>query len=192
LAGHDRERQIGRRDTLVTRSGEDMKVWIGVLFLLASVGCSSDPLKGLAPGTGPAISDAALYALIQPDPSWAFYKRSAAPIARTSHPHPQSHALVRYNARAATQLDAAGKVRAGAVFPDSSIIVKELSNGTSVSTYAVMMKVRGSSSAGFDGWIWGELGPTGSVSYSTAGRGAACASCHSSGIDYTRMNDSHP
>ena len=83
-------------------------------------------------------------------------------MARDSRPHPESHALVRYNLRAATQLDASGKVRSGAVFPDSSIIVKELSNGTTVSVYAVMMKVRGSSSAGFDGWIWAELGRLGS------------------------------
>ena len=113
-------------------------------------------------------------------------------MARDSRPHPESHALVRYNLRAATQLEASGKVRSGAVFPDSSIIVKELSNGTTVSVYAVMMKVRGSSSTGFDGWVWAEMGPTGVVRYSTAGRGGACSSCHSSGIDYTRMNDSHP
>jgi hypothetical protein len=169
-----------------------MKGLVCALVLLVGVGCTSDPLKGLAPGTGPALSDAALYTLVQADPSWTFYKRSATPIARSSHPHPESHALVRYNVRAATQLDATGKVRAGAVFPDSSIIVKELSNGTTLSTYAVMMKVRGSSSAGFDGWIWAELGPGGTVQYSTAGRGAACSSCHASGIDYTRMNDTHP
>jgi hypothetical protein len=169
-----------------------MKALICALVLLAGIGCASDPLKGLAPGTGPAISDAALFALVQSDPSWTFYKRSASPIVRSSHPHPESHALVRYNQRAATQLDASGKVRSGAQFPDSSIIVKELGNGTTLSTYTVMMKVRGSSSAGFDGWIWAELGPTGAVVYSTAGRGAACSSCHSSGIDYTRMNDTHP
>jgi len=160
--------------------------------LLVGVGCASDPLKGVSPGTGPAISDAALYALVMSDPSWRFYKRSAIPIVRDSRPDPDSRALVRYNLRAASQLDAAGKVRCGAVFPDSSIIVKELSNGTTLSTYAVMMKVRGSSSAGLDGWIWAELGPTGDVKYSTVGRGAACSTCHASGIDYTRMNDSHP
>ena len=169
-----------------------MKRLVCAFVLLVGVGCTSDPLKGLAPGTGPAISDAALYALVQADPSWTFYKRSATPIRRDSRPHPESHALVRYNLRAATQLDGSGKVRSGAVFPDSSVIVKELSNGTTVSVYAVMMKVRGSSNAGFDGWIWAELRPNGTVQYSTMGRGAACSSCHASGIDYTRMNDTHP
>ncbi len=169
-----------------------MKSLALVLVLIGTVGCSSDPLKGLAPASGPAVSDASLSALSQTGPTWAFYKRSATPITRSSRPHPESKALVRYNAQAATQLDAAGKVRSGASFPDSSIIVKELSDGSTVVTYAVMMKLRGSSSAGFDGWVWAEFGPNGAVKYSTAGRGGSCSSCHSSGIDYTRMNDSHP
>ncbi len=161
-------------------------------MLLVVGGCKTDPLDGLTPGTGPAVSDAALYALSQSNGSWTYYKRSATPIRRESRPHAEPYALVRYNALAASQLDAAGKVRSGAVFPDSSVIVKELSNGTTVSTYAIMMKVRNSSSAGFGGWIWAELGPNGTVIYSTSRRGAGCSGCHESGIDYTRMNDSHP
>ena len=169
-----------------------MKSFKFALLVLGTLSCANDPLKGLAPGSGPAVSDVALYALAQPAASWTFFKRSSTPIARSSRPHPETHALVRYNARAATQLDAAGRVRSGAVFPDSSIIVKELSNGSTLITYAVMMKLRGSSSAGFDGWIWAEFEPNGAVKYSTTGRGGACSSCHSSGIDYTRMNDSNP
>ena len=161
-------------------------------LLICTLGCSSDPLRGLSPGTGAAVTDADLVRLIKTDPSWTFYKRSATPITRSSRPHPDAQALTRYNTRAATQLDAAGKVRAGASFPDSSIIVKELSNGSTIDMYAVMMKLRGSSSAGFDGWIWAEFAPDGTVRYSTTGRGGACSSCHSSGIDYTRMNDTHP
>ena len=161
-------------------------------LLSLTLGCSSDPLKGLAPGTGAPVSDAALFALSRGDQSWSFYKRSATPIVRSSRPHAESQALVRYNARAATQLDAAGKIRSGASFPDSSVIVKELANGSTLVTYAVMMKLRESASAGRDGWIWAEFDPTGTVTYSTTGRGGACSSCHSSGIDYTRMNDSHP
>lgn len=160
--------------------------------LVLTLGCSSDPLRGLAPGSGPAVNDADLRALIAPGKAWTFYKRSATPISRSSGPHPESMALVRYNAHAATQLDAAGKVRAGASFPDSSIIVKELSDGAAVGVYAVMMKLRGSASAGFDGWVWAEFTGDGTSKYSTSGRGGACSSCHSSGIDYTRMNDSHP
>lgn len=161
-------------------------------IVAASAACSADPLKGLTPGTGAEVSDAALFGLIPSGPSWSFYKRSSTPITRSSRPHPESNALVRYNARAATQLDAEGKVRRDAVFPDSSIIVKELSNGSSLGPYAVMMRLRGSSSAGVDGWVWAEFSPSGAVQYSTRQRGGACSSCHSAGIDYTRMNASHP
>ena len=111
---------------------------IAAAIVAASAACSSDPLKGLTPGTGAEVSDAALFGLIPSGPSWSFYKRSSTPITRSSRPHPESNALVRYNARAATQLDAEGKVRRDAVFPDSSIIVKELSNGSTLNTYAVM------------------------------------------------------
>ncbi len=169
-----------------------MKLFVFALVIVGTLSCANDPLKGLAPGSGPAVSDVSLYALAQPAASWTFFKRSSTPIARSSRPHPETHALVRYNTQAATQLDASGKVRAGASFPDSSIIVKTLSNGSTLVTYSVMMKLRGSSSAGFDGWIWAEYEPNGAVKYSTAGRGGACSSCHSSGIDYTRMNDSNP
>lgn len=154
--------------------------------------CKNDPLTGLEPGTGPVVSDADLKTLIQASPNWVYYKRSTTPITRSSVPHPEQQALVRFNPQASTQLDAAGKVKSAASFPDSSVIVKELSTNGVLGTYAVMMKLRNSASAGFGGWIWAEYERDGRVRYSTAGRGAACSSCHSPGIDYTRMNDSHP
>lgn len=160
------------------------------LALLAS--CGSDPLSRLTPGDGPAVSDAALFALSTANGAWSYYKRSPIPIARQSSAHPERTALVRYNALATTQLDADGKVRRGASFPDSSLIVKELSNGSGVATYAVMLKLRSSASAGFGGWVWAEFGPDGAVRYSTSGRGGGCSGCHDVGIDYTRMNDTHP
>ena len=61
-----------------------------------------------------------------------------------------------------------------------------------VSRSSPVMKLRNSANAGFGGWIWAEYERDGRVRYSTAGRGAACSSCHSPGIDYTRMNDTHP
>ena len=162
------------------------------LALFGVIGCGGASQQSFETGTGPSVSDATLYSSTRGDSSWTFYKRFATPITRSSQPHPESRALVRYNARAATQLDAAGKVRSDASFPDSSIIVKELSNGSTVATYAVMMKLSGSASAGPGGWIWAEFGPTGAVRFPTTSRGSACTSCHVAGVDYTRMNDSHP
>jgi hypothetical protein len=165
-----------------------------VVLLLALAGaCGHDPLEGLEPGTGPAVTDDALKTLAAASTPWAYFKNASAPIARAStSPHPEPFIRVRYNSFAATQLDATGRVKAGASFPDSSVIVKEMSDGTTVTTVAVMMKLTGSSTAGFGGWVWGEYTPSGTIRYSTAGRGGACSSCHSRGIDYTRMNDTHP
>ncbi|HET9424475.1 MAG TPA: hypothetical protein VFO55_03815 [Gemmatimonadaceae bacterium] len=164
-----------------------------ILLALALGACSHDPLEGLVPGTGPAVSDTDLRMLVQPSGAWAYFRNVSTPIARAStSPHPEPFIRVRYNAFAATQLDAGGFVKTGAVFPDSSVIVKELSDGATVSTLAVMMKLNGSRSAGFGGWIWAEYTPAGTVRYSTTERGGACSSCHARGIDYTRMNDTHP
>lgn len=109
--------------------------------------------------------------------------------AGSGHTDPQLR--TRYDARAATQLDGAGKVRPGAIFPDSSLIVKELITGGTLSRYAVMMKMRGSERAG-GGWLWAYYGPSGSTQISITDRGGACVGCHTKGIDLTRMNDSHP
>src|SRR5262245_56894342 len=171
-------------------SGRQMRIVYASLFTLI-VACKSDPLAGLESGSGPPVSDATLYSIGQASIGWTYYKNSRVPIVRQSNPHPGS-ALGRYNPVAATQLDASGKVRGGASFPDSSLIVKELYTGSTLSGFTVMFKLRGSASAGFDGWIWGEYLTGAGVKYSTSGRGAACSACHSVGIDYTRMNDSHP
>src|SRR5689334_11108345 len=85
-----------------------------VLGVAAIMSCADDPLAGLEPGTGPSVSDADLKTLIQTSPNWVYYKRSTTPIARSSVPHPEQQALVRFNQWASTQLDAAGKVKTGA------------------------------------------------------------------------------
>jgi hypothetical protein len=164
------------------------------LALALSAACSHDPLEGLVPGTGPAVTDDDLKTLIRSDIGvWRYFANATTPIARaSSSPHPETLLRVRYNTLASTQLDANGRVKPGAVFPDSSVVVKELYTGSAITTLAVMMKLNNSSSAGFGGWIWAEYTPSGTVRYSTTGRGGACSNCHSSGIDYTRMNDTHP
>lgn len=164
-----------------------------LLLSALSLACAEDPLKGLEQGTGPLVPDETLKSLTQAAVTWTYFRNSPALIPRaSSSPHPETTIRVRYNAFAASQLDATGRVKTGAVFPDSSVIVKELYNGTTLSTIAVMAKFTGSQSAGFGGWVWAVYGADGSVQYSTTGRGGACSSCHSNGIDYTRMNDSHP
>jgi len=166
--------------------------------LIALMGCGGgdgNPNPAAPPPSSPSvITDAQLRALATASAGWTHYKNrpiDTLPRAGGSG-HAESRLLTRFNAVAATQLDGAGKVRTAASFPDSSLIVKELYTGSVITTLAVMMKLRGSPNASAGGWVWGYFDGAGNVRIAAANRGAACAGCHSVGIDYTRMNDSHP
>ena len=124
-----------------------------------------------------------------------YYKNSTDTLQRSSGSGhtAQPKLRTRYNAKAAAMLDAQGKVKAGAVFSDSSLIVKELFNaGNQIEVLAYMFKLSGADNADANGWVWGEVSPGGNVLYTVTNKGAGCNGCHSTGIDYTRMNDSHP
>ncbi len=162
------------------------------LVVVASCGGSEGTLLP-PPGGQTQITDADVFRLSQVTAGSVWYKNSPDTLARSAGSgHSELRLRTRFNARAASQLDASGKVRAGTVFQDSSIIVKELINGSTLIRYAVMMKLPSSSSAGTGGWLWAYYSPTGSAQISISSRGGACVGCHSSGIDQTRMNDSHP
>jgi len=141
----------------------------------------------------PAITtDAQLLSLAQAGGNWVYYKNSTDTIAKApSSAHDEPRLRTRYNTKAATQLDMNGKVRVDPNFPDSSLIVKELFTGPAITTLAIMFKLRGAPNAG-NGWVWSELDIQGNVKISSASKGAGCISCHSAGLDYTRMNDAHP
>ncbi len=177
-----------------------MRTAVRLLLLpLAFAACSSGdpaapaPGPGSGPGSGQAISDQQLFALSQRQVQWRFYKDRADTLNRSSGSgHPEPRLVTRFDPIAARQLGTDGKVRAGAVFPDSSLIVKDLISGGALLTVAVMYKLRGNPNAGSSGWLWAEYGPTGATKIAVSGRGGSCESCHRVGIDFTRMNDSHP
>lgn len=172
------------------------RVLVVILPIAIAQGCSGSDGGGstTSPPVGATeLSDADVSARARATTGWTYYKNRADTLLRSAGSgHSEARLRTRFNAVAATQLDAAGKVRSGASFPDSSLVVKELIIGGVLSRYAVMMKLRGSANAGAGGWVWAYYAPDGSPQISIAGRGAACVSCHSSGIDYVRMNDSHP
>ena len=148
---------------------------------------------GNTPGTTAVeFTDAQVSGLARAATGWTYYKNRPDTLLRsTASGHAEARLRTRFNALAATMLDAGGKVRAGASFPDSSLIVKELIIGTTLSRYAVMMKMRSSTNAG-GGWLWAYYAPDGSTQISITARGGSCVACHGSGIDLVRMNDSHP
>ena len=96
----------------------------------------------------------------------------------------------RYNSVAATQLDANGRIEANAVFPEGSLVVKELSDGNSAELYAILYKRSDSEFADSNGWVWGYVNADETVRTTAQDRGAGCNGCHSQtdNIDYMLMN----
>lgn len=138
------------------------------------------------------ITDAQLLSLAQAPGGWVYYRNSTDTLPKAPNSaHDEPRLRTRYNAKAATQLDVNGKVKLAPNFSDSSLIVKELFTATTITTFAIMLKLRSAPNAG-NGWVWSELDASGNVKISAASKGAGCVSCHSAGLDYTRMNDAHP
>jgi hypothetical protein len=163
------------------------------LMLVALIGCADSSPDATSAPTSAGITDAELSTLARATTGWTYYRNRPDTLLRsTQSGHSEARLRTRYNAKAAAQLDPTGKVRAGASFPDSSLVVKELIIGSTLSRYAVMYKLRGSANAGSGGWLWAYYAPNGTAQIAITARGQACVGCHSSGIDQTRMNDSHP
>jgi hypothetical protein len=142
-------------------------------------------------------TDARLFDLAKSMTANTWYKKSDAALNKGSKSgHTQPLLRTRYNPTAVQMLDAtSGKVKAGAVFADGSIIVKELLNADrSLSGYALMVKQKSDPSADAQGWVWGYLAANGTALSTVTNKGAGCIGCHSiSGhIDNTLMNFDHP
>jgi len=109
--------------------------------------------------------------------------------------HPQPFLRTRYNPIAAAMLDSTGKIMTDAVFPEGSLIVKELhANSTTLERYAILYKNSGSSDADSKGWVWGYINSDGTVAEPASSKGSGCISCHSQAdnIDYMLMNKYFP
>lgn len=122
--------------------------------------------------------------------SYTFYQGGAILSAASASPH--GSFKLKFNATAAAALDSTGELPAGNSFPNGSLLVKEVYNGTSLSLYAVMKKSPGDNNAG-SGWVWAEYEPGGSVVFSAGKRGDGCISCHSGtpNRDLVRTFDLH-
>jgi hypothetical protein len=166
----------------------------GVLFLLVAAlsggGCSD---HGAMPSASRVeIDDAALFRMQAAAEGWTWFGLKADTLTGGSTTAHEPRVRVRYNAQAATRLTQEGRVIAGAVFPDSSLIVKELYTGSQLTTIAYMFKLRGAAYASEAGWVWAESDGAGGIKIPASRRGTGCVGCHAPGIDFTRMNDTHP
>ncbi len=179
------------------KQDEDVKTMRAVLpavffwAVWSLTGCS-DSSSSPAPNPPADVTDAQLYELQKTAAGWTYYRLTPDTLVRGGNSAHPDRVLVRYNAKAATQLDTGGKVTVNADFPDSSLIVKEVFTGSTRTIVAYMFKLRAAANAGPGGWVWSETRADGTPFISASLRGANCAPCHSTGVDYTRMNDAHP
>ena len=79
---------------------------------------------------------------------------------------------LRFNSIANKALTANGALPIGNKFPDGSLIVKDITDGSNISLYAIMYKYSGS-------WIWAEVKPDGNILHSVNGDAGICTGCHS-------------
>ena len=137
-------------------------------------------------------TDKILYDLSKSNTGFTWFKKSDALLSKSSgSAHPQSFLRTKYNAIAASKLDASGKIMSGATFPEGSLVVKELyENSTTLTRYAILYKKSDSPDADAKGWVWGYTNSDGGVAEAASNKGRSCISCHSQSgnIDYMLMN----
>lgn len=138
------------------------------------------------------IDDIALYKWVNGEKDFVYYKNNNSVIP-TSEETDRAHdnfMRTRLNKIAASVLSSDGKLPEGVVFPDSSIIVKEIysDKNSAPEIFAVMVKLKGAENSN-KGWLWAEYSPSGDVEYSVSRNGKVCVSCHKPGDDYVRILD---
>lgn len=169
---------------------------VALLALLFAASCGANrpgpTPTSPSPAAGTIRDDGSLFRLISQEDPFVGYavfpnvdeftagrltgSEAHRPIVRTS-----------LNARALGALRN-GRLESGTVFPDGSVIFKQVQPraGAPATTYAVMYRDARNALAG-SGWLWAEFGPDGSIQYSVSNRGGACISCHR--LEDGRSND---
>jgi len=151
-----------------------------VTLLVIFCGFLSCRDEGTSPPGG-ISTDAQLFTFvtqIQPFSAYTLFPRADSVASGTlngSNAH-QPMVRVSMNAKAfgALQNDT---LPAGATFPDSSIIIKQIISNNQTILYALIYKDRSNPLAG-NGWLWAEYQPDGGVMFSIMNRGSSCTGCH--------------
>jgi len=162
-----------------------MKYIIVSVFLISAVLWSCTKDVGSLPVA--VFDDAALFTLVKNDSGKVTWKNAVNDSLFTSgSEHGSKQYKLRMNAVANAACTDAGKLPTGGVFPNSSLLVKQLyaSPGGAVESYAVMYKKDGA-------WLWAKYGVTGNVIFSFNENPAVCTGCHTSNRDKAWTFDSH-
>jgi len=141
-------------------------------------------------------TDKELYEMAIATEGFVWYNNSEALLGRSSGSgHTAPFLRTRYNSVAATQLNEDGKILDNAIFPEESLVVKELySDESALYQYAILLKNTSSEYADKDGWVWGYVDSSGKVLESATKKGVSCISCHTQNgsIDHMLMNRFFP
>ena len=159
-----------------------------ISLLVVLISCKKDKtLDGI---------DLELFKMAQETSGFTWYKNTDALLPKSSgsgHNFPSLR--TRYNSIAATQLDGAGKIESTALFPEGSLVVKELINDDgSLARYAILFKAANDENADANGWVWGYINGDRTIVNSASEKGTSCISCHqqAGSIDYMLMNTFFP
>lgn len=173
-----------------------MKQSFKILFIISILSSGVAFVSACKKDKAPSETDLELYEMSKTTAGFVWFKDTNLLLSKSSgSAHPQAYLRTRYNSIAASKLDSNGKIIAGSVFPQGSLIVKELyENSTTLSRYAILYKNAGSKDADANGWVWGYIDAGGSVAEPASKKGASCINCHSqsNNIDYMLMNKYFP
>ena len=167
-----------------------MKTYLTMFIILVAIIASVQSCKKDDEGTS---TDTNLFNEISSTSGYTYYVGTPGITPGTGN-SPHGFERVRFNSTAQAALDSTGKLPVGASFPTGSIIVKEIysSSTGSINLYAIMKKEPNNSSSG-SGYLWAEIKPDASVTFSTSKKGDGCISCHSGSAnrDLVRTFDLH-
>jgi hypothetical protein len=166
-------------------------VFVILALFFCAVAFHACQKENIAEGT-----DRVLYDLAKNTAGFTWYKNSASLLDRSAGSgHSQPFLRTRYNAIASTQLDSTGKILTNAIFPEGSLVVKELYNADDqLERYAILYKKTGDANADASGWIWGYINASGILVEPSSNQGKSCRTCHnqSNSIDSNLMNKYFP
>lgn len=164
---------------------------VSLLLIFVAMTTTCKKVPAVDPNTG--VTDDVLFEHVTSEGLYYYLNDPKYMASDPSSPH-DKFMRTNFNAKAASVLGPDGKLSAGKTFPDSSLIVKEISSSEtgSLKLYAVMYKIPKASNAG-NGWVWAEYKPGGSVETGAGNKGTSCMGCHSSGKnrDLVKIFDLH-
>src|SRR5436190_10377932 len=138
----------------------------------------------------PGATDAGLFEQVASPSGYVYFNGGLLLAPDPASPH--GYFKLRFNDIATSALDANGRLPVGSIFPNGSILVKEVYDGGNLVLYAIMRKDPSNPDAS-NAWLWAELGPAGETAFTVKRRGDGCVSCHgtSPNRDLTRTFDLH-